>query len=183
MESFSALIDHYGYLAVFAGTLLEGETILVLAGYAAQRGYLDLDVVMAVAFCGGFLGDQLLFYLGRRHGQRIVARFPAMAQRVALVDRLLCRYHAPLIFSIRFMYGLRLVGPFAIGMGSVSAAKFFVFNLLGALVWAFLVASAGFLFGQTLELLMSDLKRYELLGLALLLLLAAVSWLIYRRRR
>jgi membrane protein DedA with SNARE-associated domain len=27
----------YGYLAVFLGTLLEGETILLLGGYAAHR--------------------------------------------------------------------------------------------------------------------------------------------------
>ncbi len=187
MEPFSALIDHYGYLAVFVGTLLEGETILVLAGFAAQRGYLDLATVMGVAFIGGFLGDQLLFFLGRRHGHRIVARMPArfgdIAQRIAQVDKLLCRYQAPLIFCIRFMYGLRLIGPFAIGMGSVSAGKFFVFNLLGAMVWSVLIAGAGFLFGQTLELLLSDIKQYEMLGLGLLLLLAALTWLLHHRRQ
>ncbi|HEX9390298.1 MAG TPA: DedA family protein [Usitatibacteraceae bacterium] len=183
MEPFSALIDNYGYLAVFIGTLLEGETILILAGFAAQRGYLDLGAVMAVAFAGGFLGDQLLFFLGRHHGHRIVARFPAIAQRIASVDGLLRNYHAPLIFCIRFMYGLRIVGPIALGMGAVSAGKFFIFNMMGACVWAILIAGAGFLFGQTLELLLSDIKRYELLGMGLIVLAAAAIWLLYRGRR
>ncbi len=183
METFSALIDTYGYLAVFIGALLEGETVLVMAGFAAQRGYLQLPAVMAVAFLGGFIGDQLLFFLGRRHGHRIVARFPAMAQRVAIVDGLLSRYHAPLIFGIRFMYGLRIVGPIALGMGTVSAGKFFIFNLLGAFVWAILIAGAGFLFGQTLELVLHDIKQYELWGLGAIVLISGALWLAYRSRR
>ena len=183
METISSLIDHYGYLAVFIGTLLEGETVLVLAGFAAQRGYLDLRIVIAVAFVGGFLGDQILFFVGRRYGSRIVARFPAITQRIAAVDALLSRYHAPLIFGIRFMYGLRIIGPMAFGMGRVSAGKFFLFNLLGAMVWAVLIAGAGFMFGQTLELMLTEIKQYELLAVGLIVLGGLLTWLAYRLKR
>ena len=62
----AGLIDSYGYLAVFFGALLEGETILALAGLAAFRGYLDLYKVIALAMFAGFLGDQIYFFLGRR---------------------------------------------------------------------------------------------------------------------
>ena len=37
-----SLIDTYGYLTILIGTFLEGETILVLGGFAAHRGYLHL---------------------------------------------------------------------------------------------------------------------------------------------
>jgi membrane protein DedA with SNARE-associated domain len=37
--SFRQLVIDYGYLAVFIGCLLEGETILVLAGFAAHQGH------------------------------------------------------------------------------------------------------------------------------------------------
>jgi hypothetical protein len=37
----ATLIQNYGYVAVFLGTLLESETVLVLAGFAAHRGYLS----------------------------------------------------------------------------------------------------------------------------------------------
>ena len=56
------LIDSYGYLAVFVGAFLEGETILALAGLAAYRGYLDFYAVVAIALFAGFAGDQF-FYL------------------------------------------------------------------------------------------------------------------------
>lgn len=53
------LLREYGYYAVFLGTFLEGETVLVMAGFAAHSGYLQLPWVIAVA--GGTLGDQLYF--------------------------------------------------------------------------------------------------------------------------
>ena len=47
------LLQKFGYLAVFVGTFLEGETILVMAGFFAERGYLDIYVVAIVAAGGG----------------------------------------------------------------------------------------------------------------------------------
>ena len=50
------LIDTYGYIAVFVGAFLEGETILALAGLAAYRGYLDFKLVVLTALFAGFIG-------------------------------------------------------------------------------------------------------------------------------
>lgn len=47
---FGSLIAQYGYAALLAGVFIEGETVLLLAGYAAHRGYLQLDAVVAVAW-------------------------------------------------------------------------------------------------------------------------------------
>ena len=47
LESLQSLIEHYGYFAVFLGCFLEGETVLVLAGFAAHMGYLSLPGVIA----------------------------------------------------------------------------------------------------------------------------------------
>jgi len=55
------LIDTYGYWAILVGTLLEGETILLLGGFAAYQGYLALPWVILAAFIGAFCGDQLFF--------------------------------------------------------------------------------------------------------------------------
>lgn len=176
------LLEHYGYLAVFVGTLFEGETVLVMAGFAANRGHLELPWVIAMAFAGSVLGDQIYFFLGRYRGRRILARFPRWQPRAARVDALLRRFQAPLIVVLRFLYGLRTVGPIAIGMSQVATLRFILFDLLGALIWAPLVASAGYLFGSALELLLADVRRYEgaaLLGFALL---GAAVWLGYRLR-
>ncbi len=50
---------------------------------------LKLHVVMAVAFVAATLGDQLCFYLGRRHGPRLLARFPVLQAQVKRVEPML----------------------------------------------------------------------------------------------
>jgi membrane protein DedA with SNARE-associated domain len=142
------LLADYGYLAVFAGSLLEGETILVLAGFAAHQGHLSLPWVVAVAFCGGTLGDQIFFFAGRRYGDSLLRRLPRLARNAERVNRLLLRHHAGLIVGVRFMYGMRIIGPIVIGMSQVSARRFLLFNLLGAALWSVAVAGVGFFFGH-----------------------------------
>jgi membrane protein DedA with SNARE-associated domain len=179
------LIDSYGYFAVFIGAFLEGETILALAGLAAHRGYMDFWAVVMVALFAGFLGDQFFFYLGRFKGTEILARFPDMNARAQRFDALLARWHAPLIVCIRFMYGFRILGPIMLGMGRVPAWKFLVYNLLGAAIWAPLIAGAGYLFGSAIEAVLHDMKRYELWAASALLLvfLGAFLWHTLRARR
>ncbi|MGH8353172.1 MAG: DedA family protein [Pseudomonas sp.] len=177
------LVADYGYLAVFVGAVLEGETILVLAGFAAHQGYLSFPLVVAIALCGGALGDQVCFFIGRRYGGALLSRFPQLNPGAQRVNRLLLRYHAGVIVGVRFMYGLRIVGPIAIGMSEVPAWRFILFNLIGAAIWAPLIAGAGYLFGQTLQWLFADIKRYEEAALLLIISVALVFGLLRRLRR
>src|SRR5215510_12241553 len=130
MPSLPELLDTYGYIAVFIGAFLEGETILALAGLAAYRDYLDFRWVVLVALFAGFLGDQFYFFLGRYRGQAIHGRHPELLARAHRFDAMLARWHAPLIIGIRFMYGFRIVGPILLGMGRVPSWKFIVYNFI-----------------------------------------------------
>ncbi len=180
----TALVQTYGYLAVFVGTLLEGETVLALAGLAAHRGYLALPWVIAVAALGGFLGDQIYFLVGRRNGARILARFPGLAPGIERIERLLERYGAPIVVLVRFMYGLRAVGPIAISMTGMHWARFAAFNALGATLWAALVAALGYALGNALTLLLGDLKRVEETVFAAVAVAGiAAALLVWSRRR
>jgi len=58
------LISHYGYVALVIGTFLEGESVLIVAGFAVHLGYLKLQWVILAAFAGSVAGDQLYFFLG-----------------------------------------------------------------------------------------------------------------------
>ncbi|MBX9756712.1 MAG: DedA family protein, partial [Pseudomonadaceae bacterium] len=58
-------LQDFGYFALFLGTFFEGETILVLAGFLASRGYMQIEWVLVTAFFGSYAGDQLWYYLGR----------------------------------------------------------------------------------------------------------------------
>lgn len=156
-----ALIAQYGYAAVLVGTVFEGETVLVLAGYSAHRGYLDFAAVTGFAWLGAVAGDEFFFWLGRRHGQRLLARRPALRSRVEAALGLIERHPATIVLMMRFMWGLRMALPIAIGLGRMPAWRFAALNALSAALWAPLVAGAGWSFGSMLTRHAAALHRYE----------------------
>jgi membrane protein DedA with SNARE-associated domain len=181
-----SLIENYGYLAILIGTFLEGETIVILAGFAAQLGYLELPWVIVTAIAGSFSGDQLYYYIGRHWGPKIIARRLSWQLSADKAYTHLRRHQNFLILTFRFYYGLRNVTPFVVGSAQVSRVRYFVLNLVGAIIWAIAFGFAGFLSGEAIELFLDDIKRYELIALGTLVALAIAVWLItlirHRRR-
>lgn len=172
----AALIAQYGYVALFAGCLLEGETVLILAGFAAHQGYLQLHWVIIIAMLGGFLGDQGYFWLGRWRGDWVLARYPRFVPVFERANVLIERYHEYLIVGIRFLYGLRTAGPIAMGMSAIPAWRFVLFNGLGAAIWAIGIGGAGYLFGHALELFLADIKKLEVFVLLFILFAGLLVW-------
>lgn len=173
-------LNDFGYLALFLGTFFEGETILVLAGFLAFRGYMDINLVMLVAFFGSYAGDQLWYFLGRRHGRRLLARKPRWQ---TLGDRALehIRKHPDLwVLSFRFVYGLRTVMPVAIGLSGYPPRRYLLLNGIGAAVWSIALGQAAYHFGSVLERLLGSVKKYELWVLGILLLLGVALWIARR---
>ena len=184
--SLEQLIQNYGYLAILIGTFLEGETILVLGGLAAHLGFLQLEWVIVSAFVGSFSGDQLYFYIGRFYGPRILAKRLSWQASADKVYRHLHRHQNFLILTFRFYYGLRNVTPFAIGASQVSPIRFFVLNLIGAVVWAITLGLFGFLFGEAFRLFLDDFHRRGLYLLGAVVVLGVLVWvatLLYQRHK
>lgn len=178
----SALVASYGYLAVFAGTLLEGETILIAAGFAAHRGLLDWPLVVLVALAGATLGDQIAFVLGRWKGEALIERFPTLARHKPRVDDLLARHDLLCIVAVRFLYGLRIAGPVIMGSSRVPLLRFALLNVVGAALWAVLIAGAGYAGGAAIEAVLVDIRKIEEALLVLILLAGLGAWL-WRRAR
>jgi membrane protein DedA with SNARE-associated domain len=180
-----SLIQTYGYVAIFVGTFLEGETVLILSGLAAHQGYLQLPWVILAAFAGTLFGDQLYFYLGRWHSHGMLAKHPRWQARVNKAQRLLERYRTMVIISFRFMYGLRTVTPFVIGMSRVPTIIFIMLNVVSAFAWALAMGVGGYFFGHALEIIIGDIKHYELEVLGVVVIIGAMLWFmhLYRRRR
>lgn len=177
------LLATHGYIAVFIGTFLEGETILALAGVAAAYGYMSFTAICAVAVVGAFLGDQTCFFIGRRYGNRVLARFPKLAAKTPRVQAILRRWDAAAVIILRFAYGLRIAGPIIIGTCGISPWRLAFFNFIGALLWAPLVAGVGYLAGYALHEWMGKFKDAQVLLLAALVLGAGVAGFVIMRRR
>jgi membrane protein DedA with SNARE-associated domain len=180
-----SLIENYGYLAILVITFIEGETIVILAGIAAQLGFLELPWVIVTAIVGSVSGDQTWYYIGRHWGPKIIARRLSWREGAEKVYRHLERHQYWLILTFRFYYGLRNVTPFVIGSAQIPRLRFFALNLVGAIIWATVFASAGYAVGEAFEEFIDDYHRYALYVIGGAFVMAFSVWLIalVRRRR
>jgi membrane protein DedA with SNARE-associated domain len=174
------LLQKFGYLAVFVGTFLEGETILVMAGFFAERGYLQLPFVIATACCGAYSGHVFWFWLGRTQGVKLLDRFPRMKRHFGKGIRLFERYGAPAIFITQWLYGLRITCAVIIGISKVSTIKFLLYEAFTCIVWAIIIGTAGFYFGRAVERVLGRAAHIEKYGLLVLVVLAIGFWAYHK---
>ncbi|GAB3546521.1 DedA family protein [Noviherbaspirillum agri] len=138
------LIQAYGYFAVALGSFLEGEAVLLAGSLAAYHGHLALPVVMGIAAVASFLGDLPYFFAGRRFGPRVLHQFPSLQLRRERLDQLMHRHHVILVLILRFLYGMRIAGLLALGMGRISALRFLALDFIGAVIWSAGICAAGY---------------------------------------
>lgn len=172
-------IVSYGYYALFVGSLLEGELVLIVAGFLAHLGLFNLPWVIAVALVGTIIGDQFYFYLGRRHGREFLKKRPKWQCRLEKAQALLDKHQNLILVGFRFLYQFRAIIPFAFGLSPMKADKFLIWNASGALVWAALWTGGGYFFGNTLAVIFSDFKRFQTEAIYGIIILAILIWLIY----
>jgi membrane protein DedA with SNARE-associated domain len=187
-------LAHYGYWALAAILLLEnagvplpGETVLLLASFLAYSQHeLQLSWIIAVATLAATLGDNLGFALGHYGGRPVLDRYQSIFRippaTLTRGENLFARYGAATIFFARFVFGMRIIaGPLA-GVLRMPWRKFLIFNFLGAALWVSVIASVGYLFGRHWDRLEQILKRFDILAVILLIVIAFYLWQRNRRR-
>lgn len=177
------ILSTFGYFALMIGTFLEGETILVTAGYLAHQDYLRLPWVILFAFIGTCAGDQIYFFLGRVKGLDFIESRPGWKSKSERVFALLQKHQIAVIIGFRFLYGIRTVTPFIIGASGVKPVRFIIWNFVGAGTWAIAVSTLGYIFGQAVEVFLEEAKKYELWIMALVFLIGIVIWFIHFLRQ
>lgn len=193
LDLLHGFLVHYGYWAVGAMLLLEnagiplpGETILLLASFAAfSDHHLRLPYIIFVGVVAASVGDNIGFAIGHYGGRRLLARYghvlhisPRTIRRGELLFR---RYGAFAVFFARFVAGLRIVaGPLA-GVLRMRWKPFVLFNFMGAALWVTVISVTGYLFGRHWDLLLRYSKRLDFVTATLILVLILVLWHRHKR--
>ncbi|HXA40354.1 MAG TPA: DedA family protein [Phenylobacterium sp.] len=148
MEEF---LRQYGPIGIFLGAGFEGQTALLVGGILARQHILPLWLVLACATAGSGLVDHMLFVAGRRfktHRWVVRAtRQAAFAKALAFIEK----YPISYILAFRFIFGLRIASPIAVGVSKVPTWRFTALNIAGAAIWATAFTLAGFIFGEAVH--------------------------------
>lgn len=130
---------------------LPGDSLLFAAGALAATGGLNIWSMIALLLIAAFLGNAVNFSIGRYIGPRILEnnKIPFIKQEHLLKTQLFYEKHGSKAVVIgRFLPFLRTFVPFVAGIGKMNAAKFMLYNLVGAVLWIIPFSLAGFWFGN-----------------------------------
>lgn len=165
IDQLAHFILEYGYLAAplvgviaFAegiaviGSFVPGSTLLVAIATSAGSSHVSITWLIVWATLGALTGDTLSFWLGHRHGSRILAMRP-FAYRPEWTRRarnLLARRGDWAVFIGRLVPPLRAVMPLLAGMSDLPRRRFLIADGLSALLWAGIHLGLGAIIGHWL---------------------------------
>lgn len=184
MEQLLALIASYGvaiYLLLFLYCAFKSGALPLFAGWAAQAGALDVVQVLLVTFLGGYLGDELRFFVARRYGSAFIQTRPRLQRMMETASSLLKRHGVAYIFLYRYPKGMRTIGALPMGLSDMPWSRFTILNSLSALLWSLLLVAAGYIFGAAIGELV--VLGWAPLSIGLLLVFGAVGSVLWRQAR
>lgn len=180
-------IEDFGVLGVFLSAAIEGELGVVIGGAMAHLGKLNPVSVGLAAWIAAFLSTQVFFYAGRSQRESRWVHKVTDKRAFALAIKWIDRHPKLFCLFYRFVYGMRIVGPVAIGLSHIKAHTFLVFNFFTALTWAIVGVSLGWLFGPELAHLVRAWftpQRFAVASaVAAALLVGVISWSAKRAAR
>ncbi len=159
-----AFIQNYGtlvyvllFVIVFCETglvvtpFLPGDSLLFAVGALTAQGLMAWEVVVPVLLAAAILGDSVNYSIGKWIGPKV---FHFESSRLFRREYLLKahafyeKYGGRAIILARFVPIVRTFAPFVAGVGTMHYAKFFAYNVSGAILWVGLFVGAGFFFGN-----------------------------------
>ncbi|MGL6187592.1 MAG: DedA family protein [Holosporales bacterium] len=170
------IITDWGYFAVFLGSLIEGESVILTAGFLASQGYLSLYKIILISFIGTLIADQSIFFIGHFWGNKVLDHFPKLQEPASRAFALLHKYNTIYILTFRFIYGIRIISPVIIGAAGVSFRRFAILNLISAIIWSIVSCSVGYLFGGFLMNYLTPLQRFFVVGSLGFFFLGLIAW-------
>jgi membrane protein DedA with SNARE-associated domain len=176
------LLKKYGYAAIAAGTFMEGETILAIAGFLAAEHYLKAPFMLLAGFLGAFIGHLFWFWLGRTQGHKILDRFPKLLHALDRVIGLLDRYGPASIFISQYVYGFRLTAAIMFGLSHIRTSRFIFWQAINCAIWTLLIAGLGFYFGKAVQRVLGQAAEVEKIGLGVIVAIGIAIFVYHKIR-
>ena len=174
-------LKEYGYIVLFIWSMAEGETGLIMAGILSHTGDMNVPTSILVAGLGGFIGDQIWYYVGRYNKSYVHREFEQHRRKFAKASLLLQKYGIWLIFVQRFIYGMRTIIPMAIGVSGYDPKKYAIINLISAFIWASLTIIPAYYFGEELLALLKWAKEHWYFAIIFVAIMWGILWYINKK--
>lgn len=185
--SLVTLIQTAGYLGLFAiifaesglfvGFFLPGDSLLFTAGFLASQGYFDITALMVLCFVAAVLGDNFGYAFGKRVGPAIFKKEDSLffhKKHLVRAQEYYAKYGGKTIILARFIPVVRTFAPILAGVGRMHYRTFFVYNIVGAVLWAIGLTALGYYLGSAIP----NIDKYLLPIIAAIIIISILPAVI-----
>lgn len=176
------------FLIIFCETglvvtpFLPGDSLLFATGALAANGSLSLGLLFVLLSIAAILGDTVNYAIGKYLGPKVLKDGKSRFLKKEYLDKTHAfyeKYGGKTIIIARFVPIVRTFAPFVAGIGTMTYAKFFAYNVIGGIAWVAICMFAGFFFGN----LPFVKKNFELVILAIIFISVLPMVIEYLRAR
>lgn len=188
------LVDHYGYFGLFVALLLGNvgapigsEIVLPVAGGLTATGHLPfLWLTIVVSVAGELAGESIAYAVGRFGGVPAIERFGKYVglhhQHLVRVHGFFERYGTFAVFICRFLPFIRGIAGFPAGIAEMNLAHFYLWTLLGSLLFCTALIALGQALGGHLDDILPLLHRGGALVAVAAVAAIAIAFVVIRVR-
>ena len=182
------ILKNIGLLGIFAmifaesglliGIFLPGDSVLFSAGVLASQGWFNIWLLALGSFVAAVAGDAVGYTFGRRVGRRLYERPDSRwfkRRHLAAAEVFYDKHGGKGIVLARFLPVVRTLAPIVAGMSAMRYRRFAAFNVIGGVLWAIGLTTAGYLLGESIP----NIDRYLLPIIAVIILISGAPTLIH----
>ncbi|MDP5228361.1 MULTISPECIES: VTT domain-containing protein [Arthrobacter] len=139
---------------LLVGFFLPGDSMLFTAGLLVATGTIKFNIValMALVIVSAIIGNQCGYLIGRKAGPALFKRPDSRLFKHENVDKAHAffeKHGGKALVLARFVPIIRTFVPVIVGVAEYEAKKFFLFNIIGAVLWGGGVTLLGFVLGDS----------------------------------
>ncbi|MDX1625446.1 MAG: DedA family protein [Wenzhouxiangellaceae bacterium] len=165
--------------AFFLGLVTPGEIAVVTGGILASREQVEFDVLLGVVVLATLVGNATGFYLGCRYGDDVLEWGPLqrfLGRPIRKAREFMLRRGEWAIVLGRVSTPSRVITPFLAGSSGMQYRRFLAFDVMASLIWAAVWLSAGYLLGESWDVVRDASGTAAILVLILFLLAIFIRW-------
>ncbi len=190
------VLNHWGYWIVLLFAMLEaiplvgllapGMLIVIIGGFFAKMGILEVGDVIFFASIGAIVGDLIGYAMGKKYGYSFLSRYGKYfffkKEYFEKTKKLMNHHTGKTLIIGRFNSLTRAFAPFVAGTSDVSFIKFLSYNIIGGISWAVSFVMVGYIFGRSYEIASKYIGRFIFVAIVISIIILYMYRFVNKRK-